>query len=182
MLDIGTLREEGAFSDELREGERREDGEEYQKFVALANLGKAEETTIEELIDLWKEWHPDDRQYAIDYAKWLQDCGACSFVPGRRGKPTRVVWEVMPFKIVDLVLNEDHEPDVRKKVDLDEFRKRLAGKRIMSWSQDIRPLLSAAAGVAEEDIVLDMRVNEVRKNFARLHEIEEMDVSFSVGR
>lgn len=141
------------------------DAEDQESLRAMLSYAFEDETTVNELQGIWDA----DRSYAIERAKQLEAAGACDFIVGRKGAKSRVRWKVDPSMVARIGL-EFSDPKPAQQI----------GTVIWDWDRLIG-LAAKQSGVNADSIVIDVKVGPLKKNLARLHEIEEEDIDVRVG-
>lgn len=103
--------------------------------------------------------------------------GFGNYIKGSRGTNSRIEWISSPHEVANLILADTAARVEDAIASLSESHK---GKRIWLWDEVVE-LLAQTSGVRQSEIVLDMKINEVKRNFSRLHGVDERDVNFSLG-
>ena len=134
------------------------------------------ETTYDELSELL-DW---DYAAVRDDMKLLSRLGVVDAIKGSRGHKSRVKWLRTPTQVAHIVKGGPVAgllPDevIAQQPNAD------AGRTSWCWHKDVLPMLAARGGVPVDEIVVDIKVGPLKRNLARLHEIDERDVDVRIG-
>ena len=133
------------------------------------------ETSYDELAALL-DW---DYETVRDEMKLMDEIGLIKAIKGSRGHKSRVIWLHSPSEIA-AVLKGGGLSSLSKIDNASGKKFRQLGKSKWSWTE-VCELLANEAELLPSDIVLDISVGEAKRNFAKLHQLDEREISVSIG-